>query len=103
MGTRIHFPRLNKRLCERLFAAHQHCVTVDGVLRRTQWTGAPSCIALVGEIDQVITELYNLAERAFAPEAAAAAATSPDDARAELAHDEYVADIERIEREEKEE
>lgn len=70
MPRRILGPRLGKRDVEDVLKAHLKLVKVDELLQATNWAGGPACRVLCGEVDVVIAQLYNKAERAMtrAPE-----------------------------------
>jgi hypothetical protein len=63
--------------------AHRNCQAMTGLLQRTQWSGAPACLEMVGQIDFTIAGLYNKAESAFAPGEASSPAGQGNDGASE--------------------
>lgn len=90
MDRRIRGPRLGKADIEGLLKSHVKLVKVDEMLQHTNWAGGPACRVLCGEVDVVIAQLYNKAERAMtrAPEGqadaiAVAAPATPEEVKPE--------------------
>ena len=78
MMDRVQLPRLNRSDIEELGKAHVALVAVDSMLQRAKWEGAVGAIALIGQADQVIAQLYNKAEASVIRQSGAPAAeTAP--------------------------
>ena len=65
MVQRIQLPRLSKADAEGVLRAHQFIEQIIGALRTTNWAGSAACIALAGNVDVVLCQLYNKVEAAI--------------------------------------
>ena len=80
MVQRIQLPRLSRTDVEGLMRAHQFVEQIVGALRGTNWAGAAACIALAGNVDVVLCQLYNKAEHAILGDQASSPPESPGEA-----------------------
>jgi len=60
--AQVQLRRLSRSDYEGLVVAHDKLVTVTSLLNRSSWAQAPAVVALIGDVDRFIAELYNKTE-----------------------------------------
>ena len=82
--AQIQLRRLSRADYEGLVLAHEKCVTITNLLNHSSWGQAPAVVALLGDVDRFLCELFNKTEAALNRALGVPIAPSPGESSPEL-------------------
>ena len=85
--AQIQLRRLSRADYEGLVLAHGKCVTIANLLNHSSWGQAPAVVALLGDVDRFLCELYNKTEAALNRALGVPLAPSPGESSPEIPAD----------------